>query len=113
MSFLGFFICCFVLVMVINLLIVVFGFVVWQGLLICEYFDVDVFVVLIFIVYFGVSLFIVENMIIELIEQGFGGIEGICVIFLMSVFGVSIVNIEFEVGCDLDFVVIDVLNVVQ
>lgn len=60
MLLLDVFVKCFVFVMVINLLLIIFGIVVFIMLSLCEYFDIDLLIVLVSIIYMGVFVNIVE-----------------------------------------------------
>ncbi len=102
-----------VLATVVNLLIVVLGAAAWQVLPIREYPDVDVPVVSITTVYFGASPETIETTITEPIEQSLGGIEDIRSISSTSAFSTSQINIEFEIGRDIDVAATDVSNAVQ
>ena len=102
-----------VLATVVNLLIVVLGLAAWLALPVREYPDVDIPIVSISTTYLGASPQTVEDTITEPIEQGLGGIDGIRSISSSSAFSGSQINVEFEVGRDLDLAATDVTNAVQ
>ena len=64
-------------------------------------------------VYFGASPETIETTITEPIEQSLGGIEDIRSISSTSAFSTSQINIEFEIGRDIDVAATDVTNAVQ
>lgn len=62
------FICWLVLIVVLNLLIVIVGLVVLSGLEVREFFDVDIFIVMVIVFYFGVFFEIVDVEVISCLE---------------------------------------------
>lgn len=108
MLLLDVFVKCFVFVMVINLLLIIFGIVVFIMLSLCEYFDIDLLIVLVSMIYIGVLVNIVEIWIIQLLEDRILGIEGIKNVILIFCNGCLDIIIEFKFFCDIDVVVNDV-----
>lgn len=87
---------------VISLILVVFGLVAFDRLPLREYPDTDRPLVSVSTTYRGASAPVVENRITQVIEDRISGIEGIKTITSSSSDGVSRINIEFDLGRDLE-----------
>lgn len=87
---------------VISLILVVFGLVAFDRLPLREYPDTDRPLVSVSTSYRGASAAVVENRITQVIEDRISGIEGIKTITSSSSDGVSRINIEFDLGRDLE-----------
>jgi multidrug efflux pump len=96
-----------------SLLIVVAGISAFRVLPVRELPDVDKPVVSIATAYLGASPETVEATITEPIEAEMNGLEGIETITSTSYFGLSMINVEFAAGRDLDLAATDVSNAVQ
>ena len=87
---------------VISLLLIAFGIVSFTRLPLREYPDIDPPVVSISTSYQGAAANVVETRITEVIEDRISGVEGIKFISSTSSDGRSRINIEFEVGRDIE-----------
>ena len=87
---------------VLSLLLVAFGLVSFERLPLREYPDIDPPVVSVDTTYPGASANIVETRITEVIEDRISGVEGIRFIESTSSDGRSRINIEFDVGRDIE-----------
>jgi multidrug efflux pump len=87
---------------VISLVLIVFGLVAFDRLPLREYPDTDKPLVSVSTVYRGASAAVVENRITQVIEDRISGIEGIKTITSSSSDGASNINVEFELGRDLE-----------
>jgi multidrug efflux pump len=87
---------------VISLVLVVFGLVAFDRLPLREYPDTNRPLVSVSTTYRGASAPVVENRITQVIEDSVSGIEGIKTITSSSSDGVSRINIEFDLGRDLE-----------
>lgn len=102
-----------VLATVMSLLIVVAGVATYVGLPVRELPDVDKPVVSIETLYVGASPETVEATVTEPLEAEMNGLEGIETITSTSYYGMSVINVEFAAGRDLDLAATDVSNAVQ
>ncbi|HPF77716.1 MAG TPA: efflux RND transporter permease subunit, partial [Alphaproteobacteria bacterium] len=93
---------------VISLLLIAFGLVSFSRLPLREYPDIDPPVVSVSTSYQGASANIVETRITEVIEDRISGVEGIKFISSSSSDGRSRINIEFDVGRDIEAAANDV-----
>ncbi len=91
-----------VLATVMSLLLIAFGLVSFERLPLREYPDIDPPVVSIETVYPGAAANVVETRITELIEDRISGLEGISFIQSTSEDGRSAINVEFNIGRDVD-----------
>lgn len=87
---------------VLSLLIIAFGLVSFDRLPLREYPDIDPPIVSVSTDYPGASANIVETRITEVVEDRISGIEGIKFISSSSSDGRSRINIEFDVGRDIE-----------
>lgn len=87
---------------VISLVLVVFGLVAFDRLPLREYPDTNSPLVSVSTTYRGASAAVVENRITQVIEDRISGIEGIKTVTSSSSDGVSRINIEFDLGRDLE-----------
>ena len=87
---------------VLSLLLIAFGLVAYDRLPLREYPDIDPPVVSVETSYSGAAANVVENRITELIEDRISGDEGIRFIESSSEDGRSVINVEFEIGRDID-----------
>lgn len=102
-----------VLATVMSLLIVVAGIAAFLALPVRELPDVDKPVVSISTPYTGASPETVEATVTEPLEAELNGLEGIETITSTSYYGISVINVEFAAGRDLDLAATDVSNAVQ
>lgn len=102
-----------VLATVMSLLIVVAGISAYLSLPVRELPDVDKPVVSVETLYVGASPETVEATVTEPLEAEMNGLEGIETITSTSYFGMSVINVEFAAGRDLDLAATDVSNAVQ
>lgn len=93
---------------VLSLLLIAFGIVSFTKLSLREYPDIDPPVVSVDTSYAGASANVVETRITEVIEDRISGVEGIKFISSTSSDGRSRINIEFEVGRDIEAAANDV-----
>lgn len=93
---------------VLSLLLIAFGLVSFDRLPLREYPDIDPPVVSVDTSYQGASANIVETRITEVIEDRISGVEGIKFISSSSSDGRSRINIEFDVGRDIEAAANDV-----
>lgn len=93
---------------VLSLLLIAFGLVSFDRLPLREYPDIDPPVVSVDTSYPGASANIVETRITEVIEDRISGVEGIKFISSTSSDGRSRINIEFDVGRDIEAAANDV-----
>jgi len=91
-----------VLASVLSLLLIAFGLVSFDRLPLREYPDIDPPVVSVETNYPGAAANVVETRITQLIEDRIAGVEGIHYIESNSEDGRSVVNIEFDVGRDVE-----------
>ena len=91
-----------VLATVLSLLLVAFGLVAFDRLPLREYPDIDPPVVSVDTAYPGAAANVVETRITQLIEDRIAGVEGIETIESVSQDGRSKINIEFDIGRDID-----------
>jgi len=91
-----------VMATVLSLLLVAFGLVSFDRLPLREYPDIDPPVVSVDTVYPGAAANVVETRITQLIEDRIAGVEGIESIESVSEDGRSKINIEFDIGRDID-----------
>ncbi|WP_086932748.1 efflux RND transporter permease subunit [Agarilytica rhodophyticola] len=87
---------------VMSVLLIVFGIVSFNRLPLREYPDIDPSVISVETVYPGAASNVVETRITEIIEERISGVEGIRFIESSSRDGRSQINIEFDVGRDVD-----------
>ncbi|GJL84985.1 MAG: multidrug transporter [Micavibrio sp.] len=87
---------------VLSLLLIAFGIVSFTQLPLREYPDIDPPVVSVDTSYTGASANVVETRITEVIEDRISGVEGIKFISSTSSDGRSRINIEFDVGRDIE-----------
>lgn len=97
-----------VLAIVLNLLIIVFGFICYHQLPLREYPDIDPPVISITTTYQGASAEIIESKITQLIENRISGIDGIKTIDSSSTEGLSTITVEFKLSKDIDSAANDV-----
>tara|TARA_R110002095_G_scaffold212447_2_gene201633 strand:+ start:5048 stop:8146 length:3099 start_codon:yes stop_codon:yes gene_type:complete len=93
---------------VLSLLLIAFGIISFTRLPLREYPDIDPPIVSVDTSYQGASANIVETRITEVIEDRISGVEGIKFISSSSSDGRSRINIEFEVGRDIEAATNDV-----
>jgi multidrug efflux pump len=93
---------------VLSLLLIAIGVVSFSRLPLREYPDIDPPVVSVSTTYQGASANIVETRITEVIEDRISGVEGIKFISSSSTDGRSRINIEFDVGRDIEAATNDV-----
>lgn len=93
---------------VISLLLIAFGLVSFSRLPLREYPDIDPPVVSISTSYQGAAANVVETRITEPLEDRISGVEGIKFISSSSSDGRSRINVEFEVGRDIEAAVNDI-----
>lgn len=93
---------------VLSLLLIAFGIVSFSKLALREYPDIDPPIVSVSTSYQGASANIVETRITEVIEDRISGVEGIKFISSSSSDGRSRINIEFDVGRDIEAATNDV-----
>ncbi|MGD8619414.1 MAG: efflux RND transporter permease subunit [Gammaproteobacteria bacterium] len=91
-----------VLAAVVSLLLIVFGLVSFERLPLREYPDIDPPVVSVETLYQGAAANVIETRVTELIEGRISGVEGIRFIESSSEDGRSMINIEFDIGRDID-----------
>ncbi len=87
---------------VLSLLLIAFGLVAYDRLPLREYPDIDPPVVSVETTYSGAAANVVENRVTELIEDRISGVEGIRFIESSSEDGRSVINVEFEIGRNID-----------
>ncbi|MBI3591130.1 MAG: efflux RND transporter permease subunit [Candidatus Melainabacteria bacterium] len=102
-----------VLALVLNVLIMITGFVAYRALPVREYPDVETPVVSITTAYTGASSETIESSVTQPLEEVLNGIDGIKSISSVSSTGFSTINIEFVPSRDIDLAATDVNNVVQ
>lgn len=108
MNFSGTFIKRPVLAMVMSILIVLFGVIGYTYLGIREYPSVDPPTISVSTSYPGANADVVENQITEPLEESINGISGIRTITSSSRDGSSTINVEFQVGVDMEAAANDV-----
>ncbi len=91
-----------VLASVLSLLLLAFGLLAFDRLPLREYPDIDPPVVSVQTVYRGASPQVVESRITRVIEERLAGVEGIKSLNSTSSDGLSLINIEFSAGRDID-----------
>lgn len=97
-----------VLASVLSLILIVLGLGAGLGLPVREYPDIDPPIVSVSTTYPGASAAVVERDVTEVIEDNLNGIDGVEQIVSRSRDGLSLVNVEFELGRDLDAAAADV-----
>jgi len=102
-----------VLAVVFSLLVMVFGAIAFTSLPLRELPDVDRPVVGVDVSYRGASASVVETTVVRIIEDQLSGIEGIDTINSTSRDGRGSINIEFELGRDLEDAANDVRNAID
>lgn len=101
---------CFIMILMFVLVIVFFGVMGFKKLSVVFFFKIDLFIVVVIMIYFGVSVEIIESKVIDKIEEVVMGIDGIKKVIFMSFKNVSIVVIEFELEKFNEEVLNDVMN---
>lgn len=101
---------CFIMILMFVLVIVFFGVMGFKKLSVAFFFKIDLFIVVVIMIYFGVSVEIIESKVIDKIEEVVMGIDGIKKVIFMSFKNVSIVVIEFELEKFNEEVLNDVMN---
>lgn len=102
-----------VLAAVINILIILAGFIACRALPLREYPDIETAVISITTTYTGASSETIETTLTQPLEEVLNGIDGVKSISSISATGVSTINIEFNQSRDIDSAATDVNNVVQ
>lgn len=102
-----------VLAIVMNLLILLFGYMGFQKLGVREYPVIDPPVVSVRTGYAGASAEVVESQITYPLEKAINGIEGVKSISSSSSLGSSSIAVEFELGVDMETAAIDVRDKVS
>lgn len=97
-----------VLAAVLSLLLIVLGIGAGLGLPVREYPDIDPPIVSVSTTYTGASAAVVERDVTEVIEDNLNGIDGVDQIVSTSRDGLSQINVEFDLGRDLDAAAADV-----
>src|SRR5690554_6015254 len=98
---------------VLSLLIVVFGLAALNQLPVREYPDIDPPIVSVAVVYTGAAPEVVDSQIVQIIEGGISGVDGIRTIESSSEIGEARINIEFEPERDIDAAANDVRDAVS
>lgn len=102
-----------VLAIVMNLIIMIFGFVGFRFLGVRDYPAIDPPVINVVTNYTGANSDIIESQITEPLEKAINGIEGIKSISSISQEGSSNINVEFNLGTDLETAANDVRDKVS
>jgi multidrug efflux pump len=102
-----------VLAIVMNLIIVLFGFIGFHFLGVREFPSIDPPVITVRTGYTGASADVVESQITEPLEKALNGIEGIRSIASASNLGNSSITVEFNLGTDLEAAANDVRDKVS
>lgn len=102
-----------VLTIVMNLIILLFGFIGFNFLGVREYPSIDPPVITVRTNYAGANADIVQSQITEPLEKGLNGIEGIRTISSASNLGSSVITVEFNLGTDLEAAANDVRDKVS
>lgn len=102
-----------VLTIVMNLLILLFGYMGFQKLGVREYPVIDPPIVSVRTGYAGASADIIESQITYPLEKSINGIEGVKSIASSSTLGTSIINVEFELSVDMETAANDVRDKVS
>jgi len=97
-----------VLTIVLNLIILLFGFIGFNFLGVREYPSIDPPVITVRTSYAGANADIVQSQITEPLEKGLNGIEGIRTISSASNLGSSVITVEFNLGTDIEAAANDV-----
>src|SRR5690606_5434905 len=97
-----------VLAIVMNIIIIVFGIISFKFLGVRDYPAIDPPNISVRTTYAGANADIIESQITEPLEDAINGIPGIRNITSISSNGVSNINVEFEVGVDLEAAANDV-----
>lgn len=97
-----------VLAIVINLIVVIFGLIGLFALPVREYPSVDPPIINVTTSYPGANAEIIESQITEILEASINGIAGIRVLTSTSSYGSSNINVEFELGVDMETAANDV-----
>jgi multidrug efflux pump len=97
-----------VLATVVSILIVLFGIIGYTFLGVREYPSVDPPVVTVATVYTGANAEVIESQITEPLEESINGIAGIRTLSSQSRDGSSNINVEFEIGTDMEAAANDV-----
>lgn len=102
-----------VLTIVLNLIILLFGFIGFNFLGVREYPSIDPPVITVRTSYAGANADIVQSQITEPLEKGLNGIEGIRTISSASNLGSSVITVEFNLGTDIEAAANDVRDKVS
>lgn len=102
-----------VLAIVMNLIILIFGFIGYSKLGVREYPAIDPPTVNVRTVYSGASAEIIENQITEPLEKSINGIPGIRTVTSTSAVGNSNITVEFDLNADLESATNDVRDKVS
>ncbi|OFX17772.1 MAG: acriflavin resistance protein [Bacteroidetes bacterium GWA2_31_9] len=102
-----------VLAIVMNLLIILFGFIGYTFLGVRELPSIDPPVITVRTTYPGANAEVIESEITEPLEKSINGIAGIRTISSSSNLGSSIITVEFELGVDLEAAANDVRDKVS
>jgi multidrug efflux pump len=102
-----------VLTIVLNLIILLFGFIGFNFLGVREYPSIDPPVITVRTNYAGANADIVQSQITEPLEKGLNGIEGIRTISSASNLGSSVITVEFNLGTDIEAAANDVRDKVS
>src|SRR3954466_4183966 len=102
-----------VLAVVMNIIIVVFGFIGYSFLGVRDYPAIDPPNISVRTSYAGANADIIESQITEPLEKSINGIAGIKNITSSSSVGTSSINIEFDLGVDLESAANDVRDKVS
>lgn len=98
---------------VINLLIMVFGLAALAQLPVREYPDIDPPIVSVVVDYTGAAPEVIDSQIVQIIEGGVSGVDGIRTIESSSEIGQARINIEFTPDRDIDAAANDVRDAVS
>jgi len=98
---------------VINLLIMVFGLAALNQLPVREYPDIDPPIVSVVVNYTGAAPEVIDSQIVQIIEGGVSGVDGIRTIESSSEIGEARINIEFSPDRDVDAAANDVRDAVS
>lgn len=102
-----------VLAIVMNILIILFGFIGYNFLGVREFPSIDPPVITVRTEYGGANADVIESGITEPLEKAINGIEGIRTISSSSNLGSSSITVEFELGTDLEAAANDVRDKVS
>ena len=98
---------------VINLLIMVFGLAALSQLPVREYPDIDPPIVSVVVDYTGAAPEVIDSQIVQVIEGGVSGVDGIRTIESSSEIGQARINIEFTPDRDIDAAANDIRDAVS